>query len=571
MKTKRSTLYLFLMLTFSCQQKLQDSNFKAWTFSDQNVFGVLELEKIKGQAYYQIDNQDSVTYKIEEYKANGSLKSSIIIKKRGGKIASLTGYNKQGFATWTQFYQPVEGGLKGISKQLGIKNNMPCKEIIHKFENGMIVESNLIGFDQKPCNCSQGFSTIKYVKYSDENRKGLIKEVSYFNTLGEPVNYGAYHKAKYERDQRGNVIKESYWDVENKATNDSYGVHERRRKFDKFDHEIEMSCHGPDGSAIANIYSVHKYICEYENGLVSKHTNYNVNNQVVKESGDFVEDGSAMRTYKYDKKGALIEYADFDENKKPMNSKKGYHLVKIHFDEFSEVAEKAFFGTNGEPLTDDKGVHKYAYIYDKNGLLALESYYNSENKPMIDASYVYMNKYKYDKEGRIISNSFWKNQNTKMTNFAGTHQIVSRYNENGQVIESLNLDMNGNPTKGPVNFSKEVIQYDELSRPSSRAYFDGNEATTIQQTNVSNFHKCVYIYDKNFKVKLVQYFNTDGSAIDAIVNASEFVHKIEFEYLGDKIIRQRWYTNGGVFPLVVDCVSKECMNFDGVNMGFLNK
>jgi hypothetical protein len=61
MKTKRSTLYLFLMLTFSCQQKLQDSNFKAWTFSDQNVFGVLELKKIKGQAYYQIDNQDSVT------------------------------------------------------------------------------------------------------------------------------------------------------------------------------------------------------------------------------------------------------------------------------------------------------------------------------------------------------------------------------------------------------------------------------------------------------------------------------------------------------------------------------
>lgn len=190
---------------------------------------------------------------------------------------------------------------------------------------------------------------------------------------------------------------------------------------------------------------------------------------------------------------------------------------------------------------------------------------------MIDASYVYMNKYKYDKEGRMISNSFWKDQNTKMTNFAGVHQVVSRYNENGQLIETLNLDINGNPIRGSINFSKEVIQYDELSRPSFRSYFDGIEATMTMNMQVGNFHKCAYFYGDNFKVASVQYFDTNGNAVDAKVNGSEFVHKIEFEYLGDKIVRQRWYTNGSIFPLIVDCISGECMDFDGVSMGYLNK
>jgi hypothetical protein len=70
---------------------------------------------------------------------------------------------------------------------------------------------------------------------------------------------------------------------------------------------------------------------------------------------------------------------------------------------------------------------------------------------------------------------------------------------------------------------------------------------------------------------LIEYFDTNKDPINASINNTEMVHKIEFVYQGNKIINQKWYTMDSSTPIKsIDCLKSEGMGRYGVGLQMLN-
>lgn len=574
MKIKSLLFGLALGLLSSCSPSNSEGNFKSWGYSDKAVIGTLELKNTGGVEYYKISKIDKESTKIEKFNANGILKETVVVKFGDGKISSMTHTTNQGFTYQTQTFQNRSGGIFEVSKTWGANDNLPCKGISHIFKNGLIVESTYVGFDEKPCECSAGYATIKFKRYDDKNRWGQIQEKTFFDKKGEAVISGDYHMLKYQRDERGNITNESYWGIDNKAVKTRFGFHEVKRKFDKFDNVMELEVFGLSGEPVVSIYGVSKLLYEYEDGKVSKIIRYNVKNEIVEENGAQINDGAAIIKYKYDERGNLIITSYFDRSEKPMNSNMGYHTTKSHFDKSDNEDELMFYEISGKPVTDKRGIHRYYYLYDELGRNIGIAYYDKQNKPIKDdVDEVFMEKYKYDEEGRIVSVSYWSDENTKMTRWSGIHEYKYKYNEQGQNIEELHLDAQGNLKKSTSGESRTVTEYDEFSRISAYSTFDGEKPVMITNAaQVSNYNKISFEYDNQNRIYVIKYFDTEGNPVDAVVNDTDRVHKIEIEYQGNSVVRENWYRKGSSVPSkIIDCVTSQCMRTSGNGMEYLNK
>jgi len=564
---------LLFGLLWSCSPTTSEGTFKSWEYSDEVVIGTLELENTGGVHHYKISKIDNESNKIEEYNANGILTGTIVIKFQGGKISSLTNTTNQGFTYYTKIFQDRGDDILATSKRSGKNVYLPCKGISYKFKNGLVVESSYVGFNEKPCECSEGYATVKYIRYGDKNRWGQIQEAAFFNKKGEAIISGDYHLVKYQRDERGNVTNQSFWGINNKAVKTIEGFHEVRAKFDKFDNEIETTIYGVSGEACANIYGISKWLREYEEGNVSKITSYNIKNEISKESGA-ISVGAAIIKIKYDERGNMVGTSYFDNLEKPMNSNMGYHMIKAHFDKNDNQDEQVYYAPNNKPATDKKRIHRYYYLYDDLGRNLGIAYYDIQNNPMKDdVNMVFMEKFKYDEEGRKISISYWSNEKEKMTRWSGIHEYKDKYNEQGQKIEELGLDQEGNLKKSSSGESRTVTEYDEFSRISSRSNFDGEVPIMITSpAQVDGYHKVAFEYDIQNRISEIKYFDKEGNPIDAEVNNVDKVHKIEIEYQGYKIVRENWYRKESSVPSkIVDCETSECMRIYGTGMDYLNK
>jgi len=559
----------------SCSPSTSEGNFKSWQCSDVSVVGNLELEDMGGVDYYKISKIDNESTKIENFNSNGILVETVVVKFQGNKLSSIAKTTNQGFTYQIQSFENLgEGNFLETSKTWGYNEHLPCKGQINKFKKGLLLELSYIGFDEKPCECSSGYTTIKYKRYSDENRWGLIQEISYFNKKGEPVISDDYHQVKYQRDERGNVINESYWGIRSNAVKTKFGVHEIKRKSSKDDNMIEMEFFGLSGEPVANIYGTSRLLYEYEDGNMSKITRYNIKNEISEESGTQVNDGAAIIKYNHDERGNTISIAYLDKSEKPMISNMGYHLTKFHIDKDDNTDEEAYFGLNNQPTTDKKGIHKYYYLHDDLGRNTGLAYFDKQNKPSKDdVNLVFMEKYKNDEYGRRISTSYWSDEKTKMTRWSGIHEYRYKYNEQGQEIEVLHLDTEGNLKKSSSGESRWVTEYDEYSRVSAYGIFDGEIPVLMTDAaQVSNYHKRTFEYDSQSRIIKIEYFDKEGNPIEANVNRTDKVQKIEIEYQGNSVVRENWYRKGSAIPSkVLDCITSQCMRTIGNGMEYLNK
>lgn len=148
-----------------------------------------------------------------------------------------------------------------------------------------------------------------------------------------------------------------------------------------------------------------------------------------------------------------------------------------------------------------------------------------------------------------------------MSRWSGIHEYLVKYNDQGQEIEQLSLDENGNLKTQSSGGSRSVYEYDNLGRLKNISKFNDNEPVMINSNaQASNYHMISYTYDKENKVVLIEYFDANKEPVDAGINNTDVVHKIEFVYQGSKIINQKWYTKDSSIPLKsIDCMKNKGM------------
>jgi serine/threonine protein kinase len=561
-------LYFFLGASSTFHE---EGIFKDWNYSDSKVFGLVPLNDTRNRDYYKISKIDKDRVKVEEFNERGIVQITHIIQFSNNKLASISSIDKRGFTYNTQSFKNSKAGLEETCRNYGENSVLPSKSLVHKFQEGLLTETSYKGFDGKIGSGPNGYAVIKYSSYTDENRFGLWKEKAFFDSEGNPFEYGEYHKVKLKRDDRGNIINETYWDGNGKPVTNEYGVHQITYKYNQSDNLIEENYYSLLGKPVLNTYGICKIKYEYSDGLHIRTVRYSSANMVSQEAGLQIIDGASIIEYEYDKRANIISQVYFNHKKEQINSTYGYAKIIQKFDGKDNCIQQSFFNQSNEAVEDIDQVHRYVYTYDQFGFNTSTAYFDRFNQPR-NTNLTYMQKFKYNELGQRISVSYWKNENEKITRWSGEHEEQTKYNEQGQKIETYYLDKEGQLYKAATGESRVVSQYDRYARLASVATFDGNQPSIVVGASVVNYHLIRYLYDGQNRRSEIQYFDVNGKPCNASVDQYGLVSKIEMVYQGNKIVKQKWYKKNEQIPFkTFDCYESECMHPAGMSIRWINK
>jgi serine/threonine protein kinase len=577
---RRSTIFIgmFLLILIgvllfkSFNTIVYEGNYKNWNYSDTQVYGLVPLEDCRNRDYFKISQLSDGVTKVEEFNESGILQETTVIKFMEGKLQSISKSNKNGYSFNNQVFTSFKAGLEVVEKNEGLNTLLPSKSLVYRYENGLLIESYYKGFDGNIGMGPDGICRLKFERYDDQNRWGERKEEAYFDYNGGPIKFGNYHKVKYRRDERNNLLQESYWDEQNKPVLNELGIHMIKYVYDNMDNKIQEKYFGISDEPVSNSYGVGIVRYVYFNGRCVSFTRHLSNGDIAPSQNLDALDNASMVKYDYDSRGNVICTEFFDEFKNLIKTNSGYAKIIRQYDELDNCIIQDYLDCFGNRVENDQGTHRYVLTYDQYGRIYTRAYFDKNLNPTDKSGTFFMSKYKFEESGLIQSVSYWRNNNVKMTRWSGEHEVNYKYNDQGQEIECYYLDEQGNLKKMDFGCSRELTKYDNLARITSVSCFDGNVPSLISGTSVSGYHLVNFKYDNRNNLKSIEYYDQMGNPCNTKVDNYGDVSRIEISYKGNMISSQKWYlTNSDIPVKVLDCYNSECMTNSGSMMVYLHK
>lgn len=264
--------------------------------------------------------------------------------------------------------------------------------------------NNIHKYTQKFNNRNQCIETCYYdvkgelTSYSDHNycierseydEKGQVVKVSYFDKNNQPAIYygdidGHYSIRTIEYDRYGRTIKNFYFDKDGIPTDPKVMVPEAVCDYDKWGNMIYVaSCDGK-GNLIMNPQAGWSYMKqEYDNkGNVLWTAYFN-----DKKKPMLCKDGyhKVVRTYTNSNNTESISYFDVDEKPMLIN---GYHKEVHKYDENDLCVEQACFDKTGKPVDCAAGFSKIVFTYNKDHSIRDRKYYSASGKMLLHEQYI---------------------------------------------------------------------------------------------------------------------------------------------------------------------------------------
>ena len=322
-----------------------------------------------------------------------------------------------------------------------------------------------------------------------------------------------------------------------------------------------------------NTYGISKETYQYKSGLPVKLTRFNLTDQIYTKTESSNYDGISIIQYSYDEVGNQKSVSYFDENENPVVSNYAYHKEEREFDQYGNEIAYSYFDNQSNRVSNLKGIHKYLLKRNENGLISQINYLDIYLYPTMDPiDQVFIEKFKYNQDGLEISNSFWSTENEKMNRWSEIHEYINTYNDQGQIEERISMDEFGNLKTETSGGSRKVYEYDNLGRIKKAKVFDNKTPVLVNaNAQVSFYHMIEYSYNSIGNTSEIKYFDAEYNPCDVYVNLNESVHKVLFEYNGDKVISQKWYLSNQDFPnKSIDCILSDCMNENGYGLENMN-
>lgn len=360
------------------------------------------------------------------------------------------------------------------------KDSLPCvnKSYIHfdsiVFDNrGLKVKEMYFDKNGRKCNILNGASAILY-KYSD---KGLATEIAYDYVLGGPDSkVFNVRLCKYEYNTMGNLVRESYFDENEKPVWNVNDVCRKEYMYDAYGNVVSESFYSPSGNLtvhsgwaiLKRVFDSHsrvkevRYFDDKMQPLGGKYAfpieRYEYDVDFVKTS--FYRNDSVLVTHVnvYYEKGNVKKLTFSDKNDKlQIMLLQGIveapcAMVVNDFDEKGLKTKTAFYDAKGDLLNTDVGCAYRLYKYDDKGqMIALES---------------------YDKNGQL--------SNELPSNCA---ILIRDYDIYGNMTEQSYYDKYRNLAKTPWTWSRLLRQWDDRGRLISDKYImpDGSFSETPLQ------------------------------------------------------------------------------------------
>ncbi len=266
--------------------------------------------------------------------------------------------------------------------------------------NDRQLRNTTYGINDEPVANSYGVAGSSY-----EYKNGLTTRTTRFDEHFKTTRASAAGDGiaiiKYEYDDRGNQIKQSYFDENDQPINGHSGYHSISYTYDPLDMLTSQSYYDKYGSRANDRDGIHKYVYEKDDkGRTIQLAYYDKSNNPVKDPSDQVY----MVKYRYDEQGRRLSESYWENSSTKMARWNGYHEEISKYNEDGLDIEYAFYDQNGKLFTSTSGYSRVVNIYGSNSRLTERKYLNGNDGITMANSLVNgfcAIKFSYDSKGRI--------------------------------------------------------------------------------------------------------------------------------------------------------------------------
>lgn len=217
------------------------------------------------------------------------------------------------------------------------------------------------------------------------NNNGLRTSVRLFNSSGNPqIGEKGVESIRWEYYQFGQHKSKKFFKVNGTKAENSEGVHAYYYSYDEFGNEKTMECFDSMNKPTSEKSTgIHYYLYEYdENNLristIAKNTLGEKSNS---------KEGYCIKKMIYDEKYRLKKITYFDFNNQPVNIKHGYHSENRILDLNGNIIATIYRDTNDDLAADHEGYAIYNKIYNRNGEIVKEKCFTASESNIDSIEY----------------------------------------------------------------------------------------------------------------------------------------------------------------------------------------
>ena len=344
----------------------------------------------------------------------------------------------------------------------------------------------------------------------ERNELGQVLRETIIDDNGKPTNGKAgYSTIQYEYDKDGYIVREFHTDTEGKGVADSKGQAGYERRYDKQGNVQMERILGADGKPLLNSVGYAEIRRIYKQKKVVWEGYYDELSQPVNR----INKQYAAVSFEWDDKKHITHEQYWNTAGKATAVAGGYAEVRREYDELYKgeyLTRESYYDTNGEPVCTNRGYAAVCRMYDQNGNITVEQYEDEQGRPVncIDG-YAYV-KQEYGENNEIIYQAFYNSLNRPVESYTGYAGINREYRDQGKFIREEYYDANGWPKILPAGHEISERAYDEAGRPLFRRYLNYKNETI---TRTDGYSEVRWLMNDNTNAYDVQFYASDGTII----------------------------------------------------------
>lgn len=426
-----------------------------------------------------------------------------------------------------------------------------CVEQIEYFPNGRPKSIFNYNKSNEIIRDKYGIAYYHFI-YNDDSSFYVYR----FSEVGfqiKDLNNVYYTKIIYDDSDRSKTVL--YYDDNNyniKAKNGIYGF---RLTYDSSHNIIREEYLDPVGSLYSNPFSVAIKTYRYDfDGKLIEILNYDIKNNLTPD-----ENNVAIYRYEYNLKEKDYFYKEYnyDANNNLTVSQNGYAMRKTIF--YMQNNEKrvinhsnrinknynsdipASYEEKYEIMNDFKGIAVYSYKYDNKFYLIENLFFDKDFNLISDSNGVMIYKYAYNEDGLLKSQEHYGDFDNPIDDFEGVFRYKFAYDVNGNLILKSNYSKSGVLVADRSAIFEYVYEYDKQNRLISQKNF-GNLGQLQDDIHGVSVYK--YEYNKFGKISKKTNHGPDLRLRDDIGGIS--VYKWIYDSKGNLVDFQKFDSLGNL-------------------------
>jgi len=441
-------------------------------------------------------------------------------RKNGASVVKIT-FDKEGFRSFIEYFDSWENRARNYDNALAQRYEYNH----HPDSLGLLMRYGSANAAGEYVYDKVGNSGMK-MTYINSNGKWLQTKSISIDPDGNvcPVKYG-YSITKYEYDEFGRVIKQSYFDAEHNPVVDlSDNTHCCKIVYDEQGNICELYYYGIDGELKSNGRAYLKRKVDPNNNCDLAYTEYD------REGNIF---NNCNYRFKYEDErnpDKITEIYNVDRDDNCIKDNEGVYITRYTYDEDGNRTGEIYYENDGiTPMLCKGGYAGVRRVYE-NGWLIEECYLDKEGLSTPTTSGYAKIVYSYDSKGNRIEETYYDRNDRKYL-VDRYCSIVCKYDAFNNLIQKNYKDEDG---KNAKDYVVKKYTYDFWGNLLTEANYKSDETTST--LNGEKIHSICYEYDSLFYVSEIRYYNEENKLAQCPKDTTYSIVRYANDEYGNHII-----------------------------------